>query len=484
MNFEIDVLIIHAEADNDIQGNNELGWTSTFKKFLEIMLEQVLDKKPNVLLKSEHDSLTATNLDKVATVVPVLSPSFVASGECLDSLEGFYQTTKKADPQRVFKILKRPLSREEEPAKLRESLGYEMFDYNHHTGEIDDYVDFFSVSAERQYWIKMVNIAYDIHESLILLSDETTPPKKEVLGHKCIYLAETGRDLTVQRMIIKRELQRHGYHILPDHVLPENGDDLKKEVQKQIESSGVSIHLIGSSYGEIPEGSIKSVVDIQNEIAADKSMRVKNKSEFSRLIWISNHLENASERQLSFIEALKRDMASSEAAEILQTPLEDFKNIVREELIEVGLGKKLTIKSIERTTTKPTVYLIHDNIDSKEVEPIINFIEKSGFEVLIPAFKGELLELRQRHVFNLRHFDVAIIYQGKVNNEWVRMKLLDLFKAPGLGRRKAVKGKAIVTQSADKIDLTSYNNYEVNIIDAAKKGSLDSLKEFLDETNE
>ncbi len=484
MDFEIDVLIIHAAADNEISDDNELGWTSTFKKFLEIMLLQVLDKEPNVLLKSEHDGLTASNLDKVAVVLPVLSPAFVASGACLDNLESFFQILGKNDPQRVFKILKLPLSREQEPSKLRDSLGYELFDYNQDTGEIDDYVDFFSASAERQYWMKMVNIAYDIHESLILLKDESQSIQKNSLGHKSIYLAETGRDLTVQRMVIKRELQRHGYRILPDHVLPENADDLKKVVQKEIEESSVSIHLIGSSYGEIPEGSVKSVVDIQNEIAAEKSGRIKDKNEFSRLIWISTQLQSASERQIAFIDALKRDMASSESAEILQTPLEDFKNIIREELIEVGLSKKISLTPTERNSNKPTVYLIHDQIDHDDVAPIIKFIEKSGYDVLMPAFEGELLELRQRHVYNLKNFDIAIIYQGKVNNEWVRMKLLDLFKAPGFGRRKAVKGKAIITQSQEKIDLSTYQNYEVNMIEADKKGSLDSLKEFLEETNE
>lgn len=484
MDFEIDVLIIYAEADNETNDSSELGWTSTFKKFLEIMLQQVLDKKPNVLLKSEHDGLTATNLEQVAVALPILSQAFVSSGECLDNLESFFQVVKKNDPQRVFKVQKAILSREEMPSKLKDALGYELFDYNQDTGEVEDYIDFFSASAEKEYWMKMVNIAYDIHESLILLKDNSNAPKDSTLGHKSIYLAETGRDLAVQRMIIKRELQRHGYRILPDHILPESADELKKVVQKEIEESSVSIHLIGSSYGEIPEGSMKSVVDIQNELAAEKSIRVKNKAEFSRLIWISTQLQNASERQLAFIEAVKRDMTSSESAEILQTPLEDFKNIVREELIEVGLSKKISLPTIAENTSKQAIYLIHDQIDHAEVAPIIKFIEQAGYEILMPVFQGELLELRQRHVFNLRHFDIAIIYQGEVNNEWVRMKLLDLFKAPGLGRRKAVKGKAIITQAEEKIDLNTYQNHDTKMIEADKKGSLEALKEFLEETKE
>lgn len=50
----------------------------------------------------------------------------------------------------------------------------------------------------------------------------------------------------------------------------------------------------------------------------------------------------------------------------------------------------------------------------------------------MPDFEGELLSVRQKHIDNLRNFDAAIIYRGKVNEQWVRMKILDLLKAPGI----------------------------------------------------
>jgi hypothetical protein len=51
MAFDIDVLITFAEKDNETQ-KNEQGWVSQFKKFLELMLFQVLGSKPNIILKS------------------------------------------------------------------------------------------------------------------------------------------------------------------------------------------------------------------------------------------------------------------------------------------------------------------------------------------------------------------------------------------------------------------------------------------------
>ncbi|ELR69995.1 hypothetical protein C900_04422 [Fulvivirga imtechensis AK7] len=481
MAFEIDILITYADADNQPAESGN-GWVTDFKRFLELMLQQVLGEKPKMLLKSEHDSITGGDVKKIGILIPILSPSFIASGECLDTLEEFLKAAKSDFP-RVFKVLKKPITFEEQPTKLRELIGFDLYNMDLDTGRIEDYKDFFSTEAEQNFWMKMVDLAYEIHESLISLEQKSKRADvKPLFSRRSIYLAETGHDLTIQRNIIKRELQRHGYKVLPDHTLPQNVNELKKVIKKEVEESSLSIHLIGNSYGEIPEGSDKSIVDIQNQIASEKSSLLKDKSAFSRLIWISPHLNHASEKQIAFIESIKRDMASTEGAEILQTPLEDFKNIVREELIEVGIDKKLNRHTEEAVQNgKVKVYMLYDKLDEKDVEPIKKFIAKSGFAVLEPSFEGGLLTLRQHHITNLRNFDAAIIYQGGVNDQWVRMKLLDLLKAPGFGRRKPVKGKAIISKKEEKLDISSYKSHNIMVIDGSKKDSLDSLKVFLEE---
>ena len=59
MKLEIDVLIIFSSHDNDAPDKGESGWVSQFKRFLELMLTQVLGEKPNILLKDEVDSQLA-----------------------------------------------------------------------------------------------------------------------------------------------------------------------------------------------------------------------------------------------------------------------------------------------------------------------------------------------------------------------------------------------------------------------------------------
>jgi hypothetical protein len=480
MAFDIDVLIVFAEKDNEAS-KNELGWVSQFKRFLELMLNQVLGEKSKIMLKAEYDNLTSPNLKNIGVLVSVLSKDFIQSGACLDHVETFFKgiESSKKSRHRVFKVFKSPLGAVEQPPRLRDLIGYDMFQLDADSGEVREYTDYFSTEAERQYWMKMVDLAYDIFDTLIQLKDESSVTEvKNIYKRKTIFLAETGHDLSVQRNIIKRELQRHGYIVLPNQTLPGNLAELEKIVQRDLSESNLSIHLIGSAYGEIPSGSDRSVVDIQNKLAADKSQRVKEtKEEFTRLIWISPVLNNASERQKGFIENIKRDVEAQEGAEILQTPLEDFKNIMREELVE----------SAERKTSEEpggrSVYLMHDRVDVAAVKPIREVLERSGFRVLIPEFEGELLEVRKKHIDNLRTFDAAIIYKGKVNEQWVRMKALDLLKAPGFGRKKPIIGKAILTIPGSALNVENYKSQNLRIIESEPSRSVESIKSLIEEFN-
>lgn len=481
MVFDIDVLIVFADRDNESTKKDDLGWVSQFRKFLGLMLNQVLGENAKIMLKAEYDNMVSPRLDNVGVLVPIVSPEFVRSGKCLDHLNAFYSVIEKSEraDNRVFKVFKTPLPIHEQPPRLRGLLGYDMYQLDPDSGEIREYTDYFSTDAERQYWMKMVDLAYDIYDTLVALKDDSGKSQvRNIVKRKTIYLAETGHDLSVQRNIIKRELQRHGYVVLPNQTLPGTAAEIERVVRKDLDESQLSIHLIGSAYGDIPAGSDRSVVDLQNKLAAEKSVQAKEqKLEFTRLIWISPNLSNATERQKGFIETIKRDVEAQEGAEILQTPLEDFKNIMREELVEAEERKAL------EDYEGRSVYLMHDRIDVQDVKPIKEVLEKSGFRVLVPEFEGELLEVRKKHIENLKSFDAAIIYKGKVNEQWVRMKALDLLKAPGFGRKKPIIGKAILTAPGSTMNIDSFRSQNLRVIESDPDRTAASLRSFLEEFN-
>jgi hypothetical protein len=87
------------------------------------------------------------------------------------------------------------------------------------------------------------------------------------------------------------------------------------------------------------------------------------------------------------------------------------------------------------------------------------------------------LDVRKRHIENLQNFDGAIIFKGKVNDQWVRMKVLDLLKAPGFGRKKPIQGKAIVGTGS----LDGFKNQNLTLISGDNNRSIETLKNFLSE---
>ena len=242
MNFDIDVLITFADKDNESTKKVEGGWVSNFKKFLELMLYQVLGEKPKVVLKSEFDSITGSSLDNVGLMVSIVSHDFINSGQCLDTVESFVkQTGDSVAPNRLFKVLKSPLTQQEQPNRLRDLFAYEMYQLDLETGQMKEYSDFFSPEAEKQYWMIMVDLAYDLHESLLMLKEGTGRSEvKSLFKRKTIYLAETSHDLSIQRNIIKRELQRYGYIVLPKHTLPQTDSAVQAVVTRELEDCNYS----------------------------------------------------------------------------------------------------------------------------------------------------------------------------------------------------------------------------------------------------
>ena len=475
MSTEIDILIVFADADNETSVEGSPGWISQFKKFLEFILAQVLDEKPKVLLKGEFDSLTSPRLNNVGVLVPVLSKNFIASAQCLENVQAF-RGAADMNSNRIFKVLKAPILLQEQPDFLRPLLAYEMFQLDADSGELREYKNYFSTEAERQYWMELVDLSYDIANALHLLKHGRPAGSVKDLKPKIVYLAETGHDLSVERNIIMRELQRHGYTILPGQTLWGNTVEIEQMVRKDLETCTMAIHLIGNTYGEIPDGGTSSVVDIQNKIASEKSQEARKRNEsFSRLIWITPNLAHANERQKRFIETIKRDVEGQEGDEILETPLEDFKNIIREELLEAQERKAV------KDTGGRAIYLVHDKEDDQDVRPYIELIERSGFRVLMPAFGGELLEQRQKHIENLRAFDAAIIYKGKVNEQWVRIKASDIMKAPGFGRKKPIVAKAILAAPGDIANRDAFKMQDFRLIEGDSQYFVESLKLFLSE---
>lgn len=500
MNLDQEIILLYAEEDDQPIEGGLKGWVSNFHKFLDTLLSQIIKGEPQIKLVTEKE-FDDSKMTKAAVVIAVMTSNLAKASSAMVSLNSFADRNKKEDTLvldgicRVFKVHKLPFEDDSYLPSLQEFIAFDFYMVDPMSGEALEFKRFFGSDAERSYWMKLVDMAYDINQVLNAIKKPETITESKTLESfprdKTVYLASTGVDMVIQRDVIKRELIRHGYRVLPNHTLPKEAKVLEHRVKEDLAKCRLSIHLVGEDYGYRPKGSELSVVDIQNRVASKHTYEMvewnesqTEKEPFSRLIWVSPDLNNVSERQKIFIEDLKSDAAALEEAEVLQITLQELKSIVREELVTGGrFNTRRSVSGYQPAAEddpSQIIYLISDKRDMKESQQLQEYLKQEGFRVLNPSYEGDLIDIRYIHQENLRRCDASIIYFGDATEEWIKTKLKDLLKAPGFGRNKPLKAKAVYFGGSKDVDLGIYKKNNAMILGNNGGFEPDDLSPFLD----
>lgn len=497
MGFTHDVILSYSKSDDEpIKAGD--GWVTNFHRFLGTLLNQISRETIKFHLVSD-DNPSPDEFLKAPILINILTPQFLKSDKLMNGAQAFCAEAEKNEGievngiSRLFKVVKFPGNFDKFLPDYEQILTYDFFQIDPLTGEAQEFQSFFGHDAERSYWMKLVDMAYDITHLLIKLDNKVKEREEDAKRKKdkTIYLASTGVDMVIQRDVIKRELIRHGYKVLPEHSLPREVKALEAMIKNDLKQCQLSIHMVGEDYGYKPRGSELSVIDVQNKVAdaytnnivtENKAKDSKDRQSFSRLIWISPDLKNVTERQKIFIEDLKSEAALLDESEVLQVTLQEFKSITREELTSGG-RYKLT-REIDRHDEEDSkrekrnlIYLICNKDDVQASEPVQKYLTDQGYEVMMSVFKGDLVDLRYLHQENLRRCDASIIYYGTANQEWIRSKVQDVMKAPGFGRKKPIKAKAILVEG-DK-EIQPLYKEQAMILSSGNGFEPETLKPFL-----
>lgn len=474
MPHKYDIFISYGHLDDEDPAGDVKGWVDLLVERLPRLVSNNLGYLPTVWRdeRSLHgnDLLTAAISEGVTTsllLIPIVSPRYVQSDWCRRELEAFCRSEPPpgaaAFRSRIFKVIKTPLLfhlAKKEPEPLRELIGYSFYEMD---GEMP--VEFgpeVVPSKDPRYWTALRRLAWDVSNMLVTLKhakDATTGPLAMPESQatptvtiapsatatngdkKYVYLAETTSDLASERELVRDELRQRGYGVLPEEKLPAAElQQIQNAVNQLLARCGLSVHLIGKRYGSTPEDNPRSLVCIQDDLAAQRAAKDPN---FSRLLWMPQGLmtpalEITDERQKEFVTALQNRVG--ERAELLQTSIEDLKTRIVE---------KLNPPAKQAATAKPArsklkqVYLICENRDRSFIRPIKEYLFKQNIEV-ITWLDGETgRTLMDYHHKNLRECDAALVYFGAGDEPWVRKNLEDLEKAYGYGRENDWAASAV-----------------------------------------
>ncbi|MDB4534647.1 toll/interleukin-1 receptor domain-containing protein [Vicingaceae bacterium] len=476
MNFEKDIFISYAHIDDESLIEGEKGWITEFHRALEVRLSQLLGERPNIWRDSALDGNHNFNdeiisqFPKIALLISIITPRYVKSEWCVKEVIEF----KKASDQnigieinnksRIFKVVKTPVKLEQHPEDVQGLLGYDFFMVDEDTNRVKEFSKVFGAENQQLYWSKLDDVAHDIATLLEEMKEESgssAQPKEE--GIK-IYLAESSFDQKEERDSIKRWLMENNYKVLPDQNLPLVIDEYTEQVTAMMSECELSIHMVGTTYGLVPEGTEDSKSVIQNHIGAKLS---ENKG-LKRIIWSPPEVIGADDRQNTFLENIKINPDFQIGADYLITPLEDLKFSIQDKMVK----KEEKEEKISETPSDQDIgddlpsqiYLICDETDLDNIIPLEDYFFDQGFDVILPAFDGEQSELREDHQENLKNCDAVIIYFGAGNDLWVRTKVRDLMKISGYGRTKPLDNKAIILAAPDTRSKARYRAQDMDVV--------------------
>ena len=239
-----------------------------------------------------------------------------------------------------------------------------------------------------------------------------------------------------------------------------------------MERADVAIHLLGSSYGMIPEAADKSIIESQIQISAQEA----SNNEMERLIWLPNQLKASEEKQKDFVDRLRVDPATYQRTDFVEGSFETFKGLVIDHFSQEpkDIAGEATMDS---NNGLRTVYLMAPPNDEEKIEAIEDYLFDQGLEVVIPVFSGTESDVAEAHMENLRICDSVLIYFGSATRQWVNMKLNNMIKASGQGRKQPIREKAILIAPPESRHKDRFRSHLAEIIHIpdADLGPLDTF---------
>ena len=496
MHFEGDAFISYAHLDNVELVEGGKGWVANLHRALEIRVAQLLGKQPRIWRDPKlagNDLFAETLVERlraVALLISVVSPRYLRSEWTQRELEEFWAAAEKqggirvGDKARVFKVLKTPVPLDKTPPHLQGLLGYEFFKVDPETGKIRELNEIFGPEAQRDFWIRLDDLAHDVCSLLEKLEVEADQALQPQATRETIYLAETTSDLREERESLKRALQQRGHTVLPARPIAPVFSEAAGAILEDLSRCQMSIHLIGRHYSLVPEGGDQSMLELQHELAVARANDAETGREvFRRLVWIPGGLTRVDPRQQQVIERLKLDPRTQKDADVLETSFEDLLTVVGDWLTpkqerEPEPAATITPAAGAPAAEPPRLYFMHDQRDGELANAWVDALFEQGLEVIRPIFEGDEAELREYHEENLAHCDGVLIFYGSANEMWLRRKLKEIQKSAGYGRTKPAPAVAIclVQKTPEK---ERFRTHEAMVIPQWDGVALEPLQPFI-----
>lgn len=463
--FKYDGYVSYARIDDNEIGPEPIGWVTGLCKDLQMILSQLLGKEVNLWL-NQHEIRSHEDfrekiqepLERTKIFIAIVSPAYLHREWTNRELQIFTEnaerhaglTTNDTHLSRIFKVEKAPVDLDMLPLPMRGQKVYK-FNSGKPAREFRPHLD---TEFGKHYYAGLTDLAYDIKAVLREMDGDSSSngATDSHRGRLAVYVAETTSSLRNKVDWLRRELRESGYLVLPDKDFSRHAGKYTEQVRDYLKRAVLSIHVIGDEWGFAPEGDTRSILQIQHDLAVERSVN----SQFQRLIWFPTEVRPLDPRQIEFIVHLQDDVSAQTGVDLLNGRMEDLRTVVLEKLVDIAENEKQKVGPVETAQSNDKVekadgsatsatddvkriYIMCEKNDrnSPSFKALCRYLFDQGYEPILPI-DGAI----EKHVDRLKDSDAFLIYYGSGSPDWYQFKLDDL-RRHEKSRVKPILAKAI-----------------------------------------
>jgi hypothetical protein len=419
-------------------------WMGFFVQKLQMALSRTSNVSINYIIKNSEKEVWQDAINKASFFIAILDANENADESYLNELyaisDKLQNSSHLPEKSQLFKISLSPDKDIHQPAIFRQLCGYNFFEFFGRKETIT-VLDFNNKEQSAIAWNLLLDLAFDFKDSLNAVKKKDD---KNIQEQKYIYLSRCSSDIITIRDELKRELQHLGFSVLPKTDISFNTETIENIIQDNLGKSSYVIELLGGKYGDIKQGENISLIEKENTIISNALAQLPN---LHRLVWIPDFLKRKEQRQELYINRIKQKEADS-TTEIIESSTDEFKDILALRLIK---GQK----HILQKSIAGEVYLIvppESNYDQ------INELAQSLNLKLNTIDQGNQETLYHQHLDLLAQSNNILIHWVNKDQYWLKSKLSDLVKAPGLGKKEPFHTIGIMANGTPP-DLTTVLNW-------------------------
>jgi hypothetical protein len=459
----------------------------------------------------QFDQVIKAAIDASSLLLVVLSPNWMQRPFCRQELDRFRDRWKQLGAEkvkhRVIVVCKRFVPFGNRPSLLQGQKGHEffVFDGPDYSGTLFEYFQR-GQPQDKRYYSAVAGLAasLSLRAERVAKNQEIEParidaqaddlkntrndaaPGRAAVGPNArkIYLAKPASDMRIAYSRLVEELSHNGHAIVPDpdKDIPCNVS-ATAYIDDALAEADVSIHLLGEEKGYAPE-KCEPIVRLQlarakARLAAADAHNGKNGSDFRRIIWAPETIEDTAEpadasTQTSTaeqpadavgdrlpLEVLKQfgDFQSNDKVsdKVLGGTISKFVDFLEENLRQpasVGQGDG----SVE-PTADDWVYVYHVPADTDYACDLMDAFKQRGVAASLPALEGEPAELERVHKQRLAECSAVVLCWAQATEAWAHARAHELKDLKRLGRQKKFAYRGLLAGPPPGVRKTVFVKY-------------------------